>query len=335
MLTSRTFPWVRSCQVSALMLVALWPAAALAQVASEPQAKAKETAKAPLYDEKADARAQVAAATAKARRDNSRVLVMFGFNSCGWCHKLHALFDSDAKIKKTLHDEFVLVMVDTSAPHAAELIRESKAALSKEDEGKAVGYPFLAVLDPSGKVVTAQRTDPLEEGDHHDPKKVLEFLSRNVAEPADARKVLEGALARAGSEDKRVLLHFGAPWCGWCHRLDDFLARDEIAPVVGRDYLDVKIDIDRMTGGKDVMAKYRPEKSGGIPWFAILSPGGEVLATSDGPKGNIGYPAQPEEIQHFLAMIRKTSRKIEPAQIDKIESVLQEAAKRLNLGRAR
>jgi uncharacterized protein YyaL (SSP411 family) len=316
-----------------LLLVALWPAAALAQVASEPQAKAKETAKAPLYDEKADARAQVTAATAKARRDNSRVLVMFGFNGCSWCHKLHALFDSDAKIKKTLHDEYVLVMVDTSAPHADELIRESKAALGKDDEGKAVGYPFLAVIDPSGKVVTAQRTDPLEEGDHHDPKKVLEFLSRNVAEPVDARKVLEGALAKAGSEDKRVLLHFGAPWCGWCHKLDDFLARDEIASVVGRDYLDVKVDIDRMTGGKDLMAKYCPDKSGGIPWFAILEPGGDVLATSNGPKGNIGYPAQPEEIQHFLGMIRKTSRKIEPAQIDKIESALQEAAKRLNLGR--
>jgi thioredoxin-related protein len=280
-----------------------------------------------IYDAKADARAQVEAATARARRDNQRVLVMFGGNWCGWCHKLHELFASDREIHTLLNNEYVLVMVDTEAPHAVDLLKECKAALSPEELQRGVGYPFLAVLDANGKILTAQRTDPLEEGDHHDPKKVKDFLAQWTAEPKNAQRVLDEALSRASSEDKRIFLHFGAPWCGWCHKLDDFLARPEIAAIISRDFLDVKIDVDRMTGGQDVLAKFRPDSSGGIPWFAVLDPKGQVLATSDGPKGNIGYPAEPHEIDHFLSMLRKTTRRIEPRQIDRIESVLKDTAK--------
>ena len=48
-----------------------------------------------------------------------------------------------------------------------------------------------------------------------------------------------------------------------------------------------------MTGGKDIQKRYQPATSGGIPWFAILDAQGKALATSDGPRGNIGYPARP------------------------------------------
>jgi hypothetical protein len=41
--------------------------------------KPEKPKKPALYDPKADARAQIDAATAKAKRQNARVLVMFGF----------------------------------------------------------------------------------------------------------------------------------------------------------------------------------------------------------------------------------------------------------------
>jgi hypothetical protein len=131
-----------------------------------------------------------------------------------------------------------------------------------------------------------------------------------------------------------IFLHFGAPWCGWCHRLDDFLANPEVATILGRDYLDVKIDVDRMAHGKEVQARFRPDTKGGIPWFAFLDAKGQTLVTSDGPMGNIGYPAAPQEIDHFLGMLRKSSRRIEPGQIDRLAEMLKQAAQRLNLGRA-
>jgi thioredoxin-related protein len=302
-------------------------AAALAQ--DQGESKADKLKKAALYDPKADARTQVEAAEARAKRDHSRVLVMFGFEGCSWCHRLHALFEQDEEIRKLLGDEYVLVLVDIHAPHADELLREVKGVLAPDDLQKAVGFPFLGVLDGDGKVVTAQPTGPLEKGDGHDPAKVKEFLRRWVAPRADARAVLEAALAQAAKDDQRVFLHFGAPWCGWCHRLDDFLARADIAAVLGPDFVDAKIDIDRMDHGKDVLAEYRKGDSGGIPWFVILDGQGKALATSDGPKGNIGYPAQPHEIEHFLAVLKQTARRMGSGQLDLVEAAPRQARKDL------
>jgi thioredoxin-related protein len=304
-------------------------AAALAQ--DQGESKADKPKKSALYDPKADARAQVEAAVARARRDHSRVLIQFGFEGCSWCHKLHRLFEQDEEIRKLLRDEYVLVLVDIQAPHADELLREVKGVLAPDDLQKAVGFPFLGVLDGDGKVITAQRTDPLEKGKGHDPAKVKKFLDRWVAPRADARAVLEAALARAAKDDKRVFLHFGAPWRGWCHRLEDFLARPDITAVLGPDFVDAKIDVDRMDHGKEVMATYRKGEDGGIPWFVILDGKGKALATSDGPKGNVGYPAQPHEIEHFLAMLKQTARKMGPGQLDQIEAALRQARKDLGL----
>ena len=51
--------------------------AALSQ--DQDKSKAEKPKKPALYDPKADARTQIDAATAKAKRQNARVLVMFGF----------------------------------------------------------------------------------------------------------------------------------------------------------------------------------------------------------------------------------------------------------------
>jgi len=314
------------------LCLGLWAGAVSARDEPKAQARPKQP---DIYNQKLDAREQLATACERAKRDNSRVLVMLGGNWCGWCHKLHELFASNQEIRKLLNDEYLVLLVDLEAPNAAEILKKCKESLSREELEKGVGYPFLAVLDGDGNVLTAQRTDPLEEGDHHDPKKVKDFLERWVAEPVDAQSVLDAALARARSEEKRVFLHFGAPWCGWCHKLDDFLARAEIAEILSRDYIDLKIDVDRMTRGKEVMAGYRPKDSGGIPWIAVLDAQGKVLASSDSAQGNIGYPGQPNEIKHFIAMLKRTSRRIEPGQLDRIEQTLRAAADQIKAQQGR
>jgi thioredoxin-related protein len=294
------------------------------------QAKSSSPAtRKPIYNKQADARAQVATAIAQAKRDSKRVLLMFGGDWCGWCHKLHELFFTDPAICKTLIDEYVAVMVELESPNATELLKTCKAALSSDELQKGVGYPFLAVLDSAGTVVTAQRTDPLEEGDHHDPTKVQEFLSRWIAIPKEANLVVEEALARASSEGKRVFLVFGAPWCGWCHRLEDWLAQPDVATTMARDFIVAKIDVDRMTHGNEVMLRYRTKVSGGIPWYTILDSKGTRLATADGPDGYMGYPLEPKVIDQFLAMVQAHSRHIEANHLEQLKRSLLDAAEKI------
>ena len=39
------------------------------------------------------------------------------------------------------------------------------------------GLPAIVILDADGKALATQDTGKLEQGDHHDPKKVLAFLN--------------------------------------------------------------------------------------------------------------------------------------------------------------
>ncbi len=284
-------------------------------------AKPAQEKPAKVYDEAADAKAQIAAAIKKAGRDHSRVLVVYGGNWCHWCIKLHGLFQSDKDIAKTLLYEYQLVSVDIG-----KFDKNMDIAAKYEADLKKNGVPFLTVLDGDGKVITNQDTGSLEAGDKHDPQKVAAFLDKNKAAAVDAEAIVKAALSKASSDGKRVFLHFGAPWCVYCHRLEDFMARPEIEKLLAKDFVDVKIDMDRMTNAKEVAQRFRKDEPGGIPWFAFLDHEGKPLATSDGPKGNVGYPAAPEEIAHFVKMLQTTKKNLTNDDIAAIEKALKEAA---------
>lgn len=61
-----------------------------------------------------------------------------------------------------------------------------------------------------------------------------------------------------------------------------------------------------MTDGKTLADELRHGKDGGIPWSVILDGDGKAQITSDAAEGNIGCPAKPEEIEHFLKMLDAT-----------------------------
>jgi hypothetical protein len=67
--------------------------------------------------------------------------------------------------------DFVVVMADVYKNHNADVNQ-------RHGNPTCFGLPVLVVLDAEGKVLTTQDTGKLEEGDHHDPAKVLAFLNQ-------------------------------------------------------------------------------------------------------------------------------------------------------------
>lgn len=150
---------------SFLIFVALLVSGPLARAADAPK-----TARPNIYDESLDGRKQIREAMAKAAKENKRVLLQFGANWCGWCHKLHTLCADNKVIHDKLASDYVVALIDVNKGHNEDLVTKYEA--------KQIGLPFIVILDAEGTHLTTKNTGELEEGDHHSPEKVLDFLKK-------------------------------------------------------------------------------------------------------------------------------------------------------------
>ena len=294
----------------------------------------KAQKKTPVYDESADVGQLIDAAVARAKKDHKRVLVQWGGNWCTWCLKLDGLMRTNKDIAHELLYEYEVVHADAGAKGKNTDLMKKFGAKPEE------GFPFLTVLDEDGHAVANQESGSLEIKDEngesvlgdkmgHDPAKVLAFLKKHEAAAQNADQVLAAGLLQARTEKKAVFLHFGAPWCGWCHRLEAWMARPEVAKTLALDFVDLKIDVDRMTGGKELFAKIAGTDKAGLPWFAFMGGDGKVIASSMGPDGNIGFPAADAEIAHFESMLKKVHKSMCDGDIQELgESLRREEAER-------
>jgi len=123
-----------------------------------------------IYDESLDGGKQISDALAIARKEDKLVLIQFGANWCGWCHKLHRLFDTDKEVNAELKAHYVLILVDVNKGHNADFLKKYQA--------ERLGLPSLVVLDSTGKHLTTKNSGELEEGDHHSQEKVMAFLKQ-------------------------------------------------------------------------------------------------------------------------------------------------------------
>jgi thiol-disulfide isomerase/thioredoxin len=154
-------------------------------------------------------------------------------------------------------------------------------------------------------------------------------FSTFAAPPPTADQVLADAKAKASADNKTIFVHFGASWCGWCKKLDAFLDRPDIKPIFEKHFVQVKLVVQENEknktlenpGGDGVLQKLGGPS--GLPYFAFLDAQGALIVNSKQKGENIGYPAQPAEIDWFVGMIKKAAQKISNDDVKTIETALR------------
>ncbi len=128
-----------------------------------------------IYDPTADGFAQIETALAQAKAEHKRVLLKFGANWCSWCRSLNALMHDNARVHSALARDYVVVLIDVNTRHG---VKRNEAVNTRYDNPIQHGLPVLVILDAGGQPLVTQETGALEEGEGHDPAKVLDFLAK-------------------------------------------------------------------------------------------------------------------------------------------------------------
>ena len=170
---------------------------------------------------------------------------------------------------------------------------------------------------------------------------VLALTATSALAADSVDTLLNNAYAKAKAEKKNVLVKFSASWCGWCHKMDDFLTKTDLGKKVKDQFVVVTVIVlesedhrsDENPGGAELLKKLGGEGSG-IPYFAILNPQGKTLSTSK-PKveggQNIGFPVEDKEIAHFMSML-KTGTKLNERELKEVDAWFKDNAKKIKGG---
>lgn len=105
---------------------------------------------------------------------------------------------------------------------------------------------------------------------------------RGYDESADAAADIERARALAGAGGKRVLLVFGANWCGDCRVLDMTMKQGRLKELIGAKFVVVKVDVGRFDRNVDVAQRYGVPLKKGIPTVAVLAADGAASFVTAG-----------------------------------------------------
>jgi thioredoxin-related protein len=167
---------------------------------------------------------------------------------------------------------------------------------------------------------------------------MMTFVVRPAASamaPPSAETLIDAALNTARSQNKIVLVHFGASWCVWCRHLDDMLQGPELGKLFADHFVIVHLTVQESDdkkslenpGAAQLLTKEDAGMSG-VPVFMFFDQTGKKIADSLAlpDRANIGYPASPEEIQAFAGILDKTTPRMTDAQRASIVDYLKKHA---------
>ena len=126
---------------------------------------------------------------------------------------------------------------------------------------------------------------------------------------ANAREDIAAALRAARADHKLVLLDFGANWCLDCLVLDRLFQDSTVAPYLRANFDVVRVDVGRFDRNLDVSKSYGSPIEGGVPAVVVLSPAGDVVATTkDGSLESARSATAPQILQVLRSWVTAAHR---------------------------
>jgi thiol:disulfide interchange protein len=96
-------------------------------------------------------------------------------------------------------------------------------------------------------------------------------------ESADAKAEIAKALSQTQRDQRRLLLVFGANWCGDCRTLDARFHEPPATSIIAASFIVIHVDIGRMDKNVDLAKKYGIPLEKGVPAVAVLESDGSLL----------------------------------------------------------
>ena len=286
--------------------------------AQTPGAAARTRAAAPQWlAPDAEAEKALNDGLAEAKSSHKRLAVLYQGSWCTLCDDVHEAIRNDPDLPHLLTG-YVGVPINVADAAAVQQFAQKIHANLPKDNAM-----LITVLDADGALLTAITAPRILEGGHIDMAKFKRILMEFFP-GAPAAEVFAQSLPALAAGGKLGWVEFRADWCGWCKKMEKFFQQSEAAPILARYYSVVTVDTEK-NEGSEPLARRLGSKDGidGIPWFAVIDQQAKVLATSEGPKGNIGFPDTDVEVAHFFAMLHSTAKGITPGEIETITKALK------------
>lgn len=117
---------------------------------------------------------------------------------------------------------------------------------------------------------------------------------------ADPEKDLAEAREEASHTGRRILVKVGGEWCGWCHRMDKFIAETPaVKQRLESGFVVVKVNYSEENRNEKFLR--RLPKIDGYPHLFVFEKDGRLLHSQETGSLEEGKGYSPERFEAFLA----------------------------------